>query len=171
MFDRGSGDAADIEDRGSLEVPAPEVPEAAVAAPFVAPPSTTAEMPASDPPEPTAVHSTDEPTASPSPEPAATSPIRKPKPATTPAPAVDGPACVEARDMAARARLSRRWSEVLQATAIRSCWKTPSERSFLRTLAYYNLGDHDACMREGRGSKQERIAELVAICESKVKGK
>ncbi|MEM6295563.1 MAG: serine/threonine-protein kinase [Myxococcota bacterium] len=97
---------------------------------------------------------------------------RKDPPPTLPSvdsvPAEDTDACVRARADAKQAAKSSRSRDVLRLTRSKRCWtSSQGERDFLRTIAFYELGEFSACARAGSKSKHAEARTYAKLCASK----
>ena len=83
-------------------------------------------------------------------------------------PAEDTDACVRARADAKQAAKSSRSRDVLRLTRSKRCWtSSQGERDFLRTIAFYELGEFSACARAGSKSKHAEAQAYAKLCASK----
>lgn len=75
--------------------------------------------------------------------------------------------CVDRRKKAEAAQGARKWREVLSTTSVSSCWSpgSQSKRRGLRVMAHLQLREFAKCVRAGRGIKDPKIKNAVAICE------
>ncbi|MCR9165551.1 MAG: serine/threonine protein kinase [Nannocystaceae bacterium] len=94
----------------------------------------------------------------------------------TPAPALpeveppspeDSAACEKSRSTAQRAGSAR---AVLRATSSAKCWRGHEEsRRYLRTQAFLDVQDYEACVRAGQHSNEADTRAFVRICKTKLK--
>ena len=131
------------------------------------------------PPEPQAeTPATTGPTAEPAPaNPSIKKAPRPPrKKQTAPAlPAVDDepventPTCKKSRADAERAHEQGSPRAVLKLSQDKKCWKGHGEdRRFLRAQAYLDVGDYEACAREGKSAKSADTRAFAKICQAKL---
>src|SRR5690606_16136348 len=76
--------------------------------------------------------------------------------------------CQEIRTLAQEAREQFRWRDLLTHTKSKECWKSPSERIFLRLQARVALKEYAQCVEEGRPYKGTNIASMVSICQNQL---
>lgn|GEM_PF-1577994 len=82
----------------------------------------------------------------------------------------DSAECKKARAAAEQAHERGSARVVLRATRSAKCWKSAREnRRYLRTQAFLDVHDYDACVRAGRDAKDPETQAFVRICNAKLK--
>ncbi len=114
-----------------------------------------------------------EPEPEPDPRPEAKADLPPPKdPSPNPTPTPDKPVedrCASAREAAASAHTQGRWSAVLKHSKRRGCWSgaDADDRQAMRVKAHLELKQYSACIREGSGASDPKVAKMTAFCERK----
>jgi len=77
--------------------------------------------------------------------------------------------CARIRSLATTAAAKARWKEVLlHSQDDVECWTKRTDRVELRVRALFNLGEHIKCIREGAGSKSQRVKKFVEACRARL---
>lgn len=76
--------------------------------------------------------------------------------------------CQEVRGEASNAKGSWNWRNVLESTKRSECWKDREARLMLRVEAHAELGQFEACVREGQRSRRPEIRALVETCQTQL---
>lgn len=89
----------------------------------------------------------------------------KGRPRPTTSPTVGRKArCDLARSATDEARKAHEWETVLRHSREAACWPNPEVRRSIRVKAALELGDHEACRREGAGARDPSTLKMVDFC-------
>lgn len=84
-------------------------------------------------------------------------------------PDYDDRRCARIRNLATSAASRERWKEVLIHTEDGAeCWTKKTDRAELRVQALFNLGEYTKCIREGTGSKGQRVTKFLDACRARL---
>lgn len=90
------------------------------------------------------------------------------KPAKPPAkPPAEAPDCPAAREAARASADALEWKHVVTHTNVAACWPDRDARLRLRVEALAELARHESCIREGEGSSDPVVVDLVDHCRAR----